>query len=67
MNFVDLADPDREAEFSELVTTAVEGNVPYPWVAINGQIKLAGSAHYYNVLPHVEEVLQKEGLVADTG
>ncbi len=67
VEYVDLADPGRQVEFSDLVTTAEEANVPYPWVAINGQMKLAGSAHYYNVLPHVEEVLQTEDLVADSG
>jgi hypothetical protein len=67
VDYVDLADPDRQAEFSDLVTTAEEANVPYPWVAINGQMRVAGSAHYYNVLPHVEEVMQKEGIVAEGG
>ena len=67
VDYVDLADPDRQAEFSDLVSTAEEANVPYPWVAINGQMRGAGSAHYYNVLPHVEEVMQKEGMVAEGG
>ena len=66
MEYVDLADPSRQLEFTELVTTAEESNIPYPLVAINGQLKLAGSAHYYNVLPHVEEVLQAEDLVVGT-
>ena len=38
VDYVDLADPDRQAEFSDLVTTAEKGDVPYPWVAINGQM-----------------------------
>jgi disulfide oxidoreductase YuzD len=66
VEYVDLADPGMQVEYSDLVTTAEESNIPYPWVAINGQLRLAGSAHYYNVLPHVEELLQEKDLVADT-
>jgi disulfide oxidoreductase YuzD len=60
VEYVDLADPEQQLEFSDLVTMAEEGNVPYPLVAINGRVTLAGSAHYYNVLPHVEELLQQK-------
>ncbi len=37
-----------------------EKNLPYPLVAINGRLKLAGTAQYYQVLPLVEELLQTE-------
>ena len=63
VDYVDLGDPTKQLEFADLLTTIEEGNIPYPVVAINGQLKLAGSAHYYNVLPHVEELLQTEELV----
>ena len=65
VEYVDLADPRMQIEYSDLVTTAEESNIPYPLVAINGQLRLAGSAHYYNVLPHVEEILQERELVSD--
>jgi hypothetical protein len=34
-----------------------ERDLPYPLVAINGQLRLAGTAQYYQVLPLVEELL----------
>jgi hypothetical protein len=42
---------------------AQEHNLPYPLVAINGELKLAGSAHYYRVLPLVEEMLEPESAI----
>jgi hypothetical protein len=53
-----LADPESQAQFSDLLAMAEEKKLPYPLVAINGQLRLAGSAHYYQVLPLVEELLQ---------
>jgi hypothetical protein len=35
-----------------------EHNLPYPLVVINGELKMAGSAHYFRVLPLVEELIQ---------
>jgi hypothetical protein len=60
VEYVDLGDSTSQLKFADLLATVEEGNIPYPVVAINGQLKLAGSAHYYNVLPHVEEILQAE-------
>ena len=66
VEYVDLADPERRLEYTDLLTAADEADVPYPWVAINGQVRLAGSAHYYNVLPYVEELLREEDAVTET-
>jgi len=57
VEYIDLATPEAKAEFSELVAVVEERNLPYPLVAVNGQLRLAGSAHYYQVLPYVEEAL----------
>lgn len=65
VEYVDLGDQTNQTEYADLLTSVEEGNIPYPVVAINGQLKLAGSAHYYNVLPHVEELLKAENLVPD--
>jgi hypothetical protein len=35
-----------------------ERSLPYPLVALNGQLRLAGTAQYYQVLPLVEELLE---------
>ena len=54
---MDLADLENQAQFSDLVSMVEEQELPYPLVAVNGQLRLAGSAHYYQVLPLIEEAL----------
>jgi disulfide oxidoreductase YuzD len=58
-----MYDPESQAEFPELLAIVKEQNLPYPLVAVNGEVKAAGSAHYYHVLPYVEEVFH--GLEAE--
>ncbi len=58
VDYVDLADPESQAEFSDLLDLAKDQSLPYPLVAINGELKLAGSVHYFRVLPLVEELLE---------
>jgi disulfide oxidoreductase YuzD len=53
-----LADAQAQTEFSEVATMIEERNLPYPLVAVNGELRLAGTAQYYQVLPLVEELLQ---------
>jgi hypothetical protein len=55
-----MADPEAQAEFAELYTVVEDRHLPYPLVAINGELKLAGSSHFYQVLPLVEELLEAE-------
>jgi hypothetical protein len=62
---VDLADPVHQEQFSELLALAAEQDLPFPLVAINGQLRVAGSAHYYRVLPYVEKVLQAEEAIPE--
>lgn len=57
MEYVDLADREVQAEFAELLSTIQAKNLPYPLVAVNGRVRLAGTAAYYQVMPLVEEVL----------
>ncbi len=49
--------PKARDEYSELVATIQERGLPYPLVAINGRVQLAGSVAYYQVLPLVEDAL----------
>jgi len=58
-----MYDPESQAEFPELLAVVKEQGLLYPLVAINGELRAAGSAHYYHVLPYVEAVLQ--GLEAE--
>ena len=60
MSYVDLADPENQTRYPELLATIQEQNLPYPLVVINDHLMLAGSAHYYQVLPLVEEILQPQ-------
>jgi disulfide oxidoreductase YuzD len=57
VEYVDMAEPKNQTEFPELVAVVEERDLPYPLVAIDGRLRAAGSAHFYRVLPYVEEVL----------
>jgi disulfide oxidoreductase YuzD len=58
LDYVDLADSAARAEYQEVLATIEERDLPYPLVAINGQLRLAGTAHYYQVAPLVDELLE---------
>lgn len=57
VEYIDLAEPETQAQFADLLDNIQEQNLPYPLVAINGELRLAGSAHFHRVLPLVEEIL----------
>jgi disulfide oxidoreductase YuzD len=57
VSYVDLSDPTNQERFAELVGVVDERDLGYPLVAVNGEIRLVGSAHYYHILPLVEEAL----------
>jgi disulfide oxidoreductase YuzD len=60
VEYVDMGDPTNQAQFREVLAAVEERNLPYPLVAIDGRLRAAGSAHYYRVLPYVEEVLKSD-------
>ena len=57
VSYVDLSDPGNQDRFSELMELVEERDLGYPLVTVNGQIRLVGSAHYYHILPMVEEAM----------
>ncbi|RPJ37906.1 MAG: hypothetical protein EHM35_05740 [Planctomycetaceae bacterium] len=57
VNYVDLSDPDNQERFGELMGLVEERNLGFPLVTVNGQIRLVGTAHYYHILPMVEEAM----------
>jgi disulfide oxidoreductase YuzD len=59
---VDLADPAAQEEFSELMAAIEERDLPYPLVAVNDQVRLAGTAHFYRILPLVQEALKTQAV-----
>jgi disulfide oxidoreductase YuzD len=60
VEYFDLADPENQERFAEAVALAEDRDLLYPLVAINGRLRVAGSAHYYRILPLVEEILAPE-------
>jgi disulfide oxidoreductase YuzD len=60
VEYVDLADPAAQAEYAHVMDVIEERSLPYPLVAVDGRLRLAGAATYYQVLPLVEEVLSPE-------
>jgi disulfide oxidoreductase YuzD len=65
IDYVDLADAEGQARYADLLALVEDGDLPYPLVAINGQLRLAGTAHFYQVLPYVEEALQTEATMSE--
>ena len=57
VEYFDLAEPGVQAGFPELFAQAEAQKLPYPLVMINDQLKLVGSARYYEVLPLVEQAI----------
>jgi disulfide oxidoreductase YuzD len=63
VEYVDLADSGSQEEYADVAKLADERDLLYPLVAVNGHLRVAGSAHYYRVLPLVEESLEAEPVV----
>jgi disulfide oxidoreductase YuzD len=63
VEYVELADGNAQEKFGDLLLFAEERDLAYPLVAINGELRLAGSAHYFQILPLVEAVLAESPVV----
>ena len=57
VEYVDLGDPAGQGEYVDVLKRIEEQRLPYPIVAVDGMLRLAGSAHYSHVMPLVEEAL----------
>ncbi|MGQ9599966.1 MAG: hypothetical protein ACUVWZ_11185 [Anaerolineae bacterium] len=57
VEYVDCEHPEAKRQFADLLALAQDRNLSFPLVAINGRLKLAGSAQYLHVLPLVEEAM----------
>jgi disulfide oxidoreductase YuzD len=60
VEYFDMSEPENQSEYAELAAVVEDRDLSYPLVAINGRLRAAGSAHYYHVLPFVEEAFQPE-------
>jgi len=63
VEYIDLTMPENQETYAEVVTLVEDQNLAYPLVAVDGRLRIAGSAHYYRILPLVEEVLEPEPVV----
>ena len=59
VSYFDLAEPQNQERFGDLLALVRERDLTYPLVTVNGVVRLVGSAHYYHVLPLVEEALSE--------
>lgn len=64
VEYVDLADETAQTRYANLLALVRDRDLPFPLVAINGTVRLAGTAQYYQVAPLVEEALL-EGAESD--
>ncbi len=60
VEYVDLGEPAGKAEHPEVLRRIEAEGLPYPLVAVNGTLRLAGSAHYSHVLPLVDEAIASQ-------
>lgn len=65
VEYVDMADPENQVQFPELLSVAEEQGLPYPLIAVNGTLRGAGSAHYYHLLPLVEKAFEGETIAQE--
>jgi disulfide oxidoreductase YuzD len=58
VEYVDMGEPEAQSMYSELLAVIEDRDLPYPLVAIDGQLRLAGTAHFFRILPLVEEAFE---------
>jgi disulfide oxidoreductase YuzD len=58
VDYVDLQEATAREQHADVLRTVEERQLPYPLVAINGSLKLAGSAEIAHVLPLVEAAMR---------
>jgi len=54
----DLSDPGAAEEFTGLLAQAREHSVPFPLVAVDGEVRLAGGVEFHQIKPLVDEILE---------
>ena len=57
VEYYDLADAEAQGQFSEVFIVAQDRNLPYPLVAVDGVLRLAGTADPYRIEPLVAQAL----------
>jgi disulfide oxidoreductase YuzD len=60
VEYWDLSQPAAQAQHPDMLADIQDRGLSYPVVTVEGEIRLTGSVHYYDVLPLVDAVLDRE-------
>lgn len=58
VEYFDVAKPEVQERFPQVIEEAQKRRLRYPVVAIDGQLRLQGGVQYYRVMGLVEEALK---------
>ncbi len=62
VDYVDLSKPDKREEFKHIIEAVETYNWPYPLVAIEGELKMAGGINFAMIASHIDKI-RKEARV----
>ncbi|MGC8837162.1 MAG: hypothetical protein ACP5UM_01990 [Anaerolineae bacterium] len=65
VEYHDLAQPEEAEAYKDLLEEAHRYHIPFPLVAIDGEVRLAGGAEFYQIKPLVDEALEARGQSPD--
>ena len=51
---------EAQARFADVQALVDQHDLAFPLVAIDGQLRLAGSAHYFQIVPLVAQALEQQ-------
>ena len=58
VTYIDLSEPENQEAHQEILQQVRELHIPFPLVAVDGEMRLAGGAEFYRIKPLVDEALQ---------
>lgn len=61
VEYHDLARPKEAEAYKDLLEEVHRYHLPFPLVAVDGEILLAGGAEFYQIKPLVDEALEARG------
>lgn len=57
LEYYDMAKPEEEQKVRDLLDKVPKGYLFYPLVFVNGELRIVGSAEYYEILGAVRDLL----------
>lgn len=64
VEYHDLARAEEAEAYKDLLEQARAHRIPFPLVAVDGEVRLAGGAEFYQIKPLVDEALEARGQAA---